>query len=77
MENLLFVWRFCPVHHHSDLLINPAYASSLSLSIGLFIKTNPLDLTNVFIQIWASVVLSTVLCLSTAKCVFLSSAAWP
>lgn len=51
MENLLFVWRFCPVHHHSDLLINPAYASSLSLSIGLFIKTNPLDLTNVFIQI--------------------------
>lgn len=51
MENLLFVWRFCPVHHHSDLLINTAHVSSVSLSISLFIKTNPSDLINVFIPI--------------------------
>lgn len=48
MENVFFVWRFCAVHQHTDLLINTAYVSSVSLSVGLFIKMNPSDLINVF-----------------------------
>lgn len=61
----------------TDLLINTAYVTPVSLSISLFIKSNPLDLINVFILIWASIVLSIVLSPSIAQCVFLSSAAWP
>lgn len=60
-----------------DLLMNKAYVTPVSPTISLFIRSNPLDLTNVFILIWASTVLSIVLSPSTAQSVFLSSAAWP